>query len=110
MKLKILIIGLVLLFAACAAASVPAAAKCWTHAQAGMENVTIEGGHEIVTVRYAKPFCTEPVVVVTGDEATDQVKIGVTTPDSFSLVITGDDVPVRVYWQAMVNTQENAEK
>lgn len=76
---------------------------CVASAQAGVQEVTIEGGQETVIVLFRR-YCQLPVVVATGSEGVS-VQIGVTTPSSVTLIITGPDAAVRVNWHAMPQTK-----
>lgn len=77
---------------------------CVASAQAGTQETTISGGQSILMVSF-REFCKMPVVVATGNEQVDRVKIGVITPSSVTLIVTGPDVPVRIYWHALPPTK-----
>lgn len=74
---------------------------CVASPVAGRAEFVIEGGQEIVMMTFSPAFCKPPVVVATGDEAVEQVQIGVVTATSVTFVVTGQDGTARVYWHAL---------
>lgn len=92
MKTKSLFIVFVLLLAFSLQG---AAATCTKSLQAG--TFVAQPGQNTIT--FDLPFCETPVLVATGDEATQSVKIGVLSP-KLGVLFVESDAPVKVYWMA----------
>ena len=83
------------------------ALACARGTQAQVSEVTLEHGQgEIVMLNFPRPFCTVPVVVVTGYEEVTRVRLGVVTAEAVTLIVDGAPGAVRLAWQGTPATKE----
>jgi len=80
------------------------APTCFASPQAGVQTVILEDDHQPYTFTFPHEFCTPPVLVLTGDEMVNMIKIGFVTPAAAGVVIEGEAGEVNLYWQAMLPT------
>jgi hypothetical protein len=81
-------------------------ADCIRTAQAGRLDWVMTEPAEWTVIQFSRPFCSMPVVVVSGGQAIDRLEIGVVTQSIAWVWISGPvDESVSIFWQAMPATQ-----